>query len=346
MIESVAIDLSGQASSKVKTPNLSLATWADWETVYDNALERHFFLSPHWGRVVEATYRIKPRVFRFQFPTQEVVLPCFVTRRLRGVFHGARSMAPFQYGGLLSNRPLDPELTEGVASRLQREWLLHTLYVSSSPLSKIIGWDKYQVGEFTTQVLDLSGGYPQIWKHSIDSKQRNKIRKAQRSGIEVRKDHSRKAMESSFNLYLMTCDRLGLGVTDQVPWIFFEKLILTREKSVDLWLASKDGHDIASIIVANNGRDTAHYLINASDAKYWKYSANSLLLAMAIEDACERGFGRFDFMPSNRIPSLEHYKQSFGSISTPVASYRLKGRLPALKGRWITTYRRFVSSPA
>lgn len=346
MIESRAIDESGQASPRLKIPNLSLATWADWEFAYDNAIERHFFLSPHWGRVVEATYQIKPRIFRFQFPTQDVVLPCFVTRRVRGVFHGARSMAPYQYGGLLCDRPLDSELTEGVAMGLRREWLLHTLYVSSSPLRNIIGWDKYQVGAFSTQVLDLSGGYPQVWKHRIDSAQRNKIRKAQRSGINVRKDSSREALESLFNLYLMTCDRLGVAVTNQVPRIFFEKLILTREKSIDLWLASKDGHDIASVIVANNDRDAAHYLLNASDARYWKYSPNSLLLAVAIEEACERGFCRFDFMPSNRIPSLERYKKSFGAIRTPVASYMLKGLLPSMKDSWITTYKRFVNSPA
>lgn len=315
---------------------------AAWERAYETAIERNFFVSPHWGRAVAAGYGIKPRVMLFKFPEQQVLLPCFVNRKMHGILQGMRSMAPHHYGGFLSDRPLNPSLVESIAQQLSRQWLLHTMVVAASPRGAIAGWERYQANTFASHVLDLSEGYAPIWGRAFDDKQRNSIRKACRSGLNVRKDNSAQGVASFYRLYLMSSERWELKNPE--PRGFFEALLDQSESSATLWLASKGSQDIAGIIIVNNGRDTAYYLAGASDADYWKYCPNNLLLSLSIEEACLRGFTQFDFLPSGRIPSVEKFKESFGAVQVQVAEYWLKGQLPALKWHLVEMCRRMSMS--
>ncbi|MBC7262134.1 MAG: GNAT family N-acetyltransferase [Chloroflexi bacterium] len=238
---------------------------------------------------------------------------------------------PYHYGGLLSDKPLTPTVSQGLARRLSKEWLLHTIIVSASPRGGIVGWENYQTAMFTSHALDLSGVYGAVWQRAFDDKQHNSIRKARRSGASVRKNKPVQAVASFYRLYSIASGRWKNPHLE--PEVFFARLLSTDEPSVSLWLAAKHGLDIAGIIVANNAKDTADYVAGASDANYWKYCPNNLLLSFAIEDACVRGFTEFDFLPSGGICSVERFKESFGAARVQVPEYWLRGRLPSLKSR-------------
>lgn len=320
---------------------LRTATWDEWDAAYASATERHFFLSPHWGRAVAATYGLRPYIFALAFPAQEVLLPSFLTRRVRGVFLGLRSMPPYHYGGLLSRKPLSREQSCALGRRLSELWRLHTLYVSSSPRGPIPGWEDYQATTFTTHILDLSGGFEGVWRRAFGSEQRNRLRKAERSSLVIRKDNSPAAVERFFHLYKLSCQRWKLSKPE--PRQFFTTLLHPSSQPVNLWLASKDGQDIAGIVVADNNLDTAYYLAGASDANYWSYCPNNLLFCRAIEDACSRGFKQFDFLPSGRLPKVAAFKESFGARPVSVPEYRMNGRLPHMKARGLRVWSEHLS---
>lgn len=322
------------------TPRVSLATWADWQTAYDTAIDRHFFLSPLWARSMSNAFKMTPHAFLFQFPTQDVVLPCLATGRLRGLFFRLAGMPLEAYGGLLSNKPLDANLMEGIADSLGRDWMLHTLYMTLLHSAVTANWGGHKIGTYTAEVLDLSGGYQEVWKHKFDKKQRESIRRAQRSGLELRKARSPEDLDSFYRLYSMTQNRLGSKSAK--PKVLLERLLSGPEIMVELWMARKEDRDVAGIVVVNNGKDIVHAWLNGSNKDYWKYCPNNLLYAMAIEEACRRGFGKFDFMTSGQIKSLEHFKESFGAVPAPVTKYMLQGRLPVLKYRLNSTWHRLT----
>jgi CelD/BcsL family acetyltransferase involved in cellulose biosynthesis len=329
---SAALNACDQSTPVMELPKLSIATAEMWDRAYETAVERNFFQSPHWGQVVSEAFGFFPATMAFEFSFGRVVLPCFIHRRLRGCFRGLLSMPPYHYGGLLSAQALTADMTKAIAKRLRFEWLVHTLIVSSTPGNEIVGWEEYQQNIAWSQVLDLRGGFEAVWKHRFDAKQRNSVRKGNRAGLTVRKDGSPNAIAAYYDLYLMSCRRWNQQSPES--HIYFESLIEQGAPMVELWLASKEGHDIAGIIIANNGQDTAYYLSNASDAHYWEYSPNNVLLALAIEEACNRGFAQFDFLPSGRIRSVEQFKESFGVTRTLIPQYWIKGRLPSLKQRF------------
>lgn len=320
------------------TPRVSLATWADWQNAYDTAIERHFFLSPLWARSISNTFKMTPHAFLFQFPTQDVVLPCLVTGRLRGLLYRLAGMPLEAYGGLLSNTPIDANLMQGIADSLGRDWTLHTLYMTMLQSASIADWGGHQIGTYAAEVLDLSGGYAEVWKHKFDKKQRESIRRAQRSGLELRKARSPEDLDSFYGLYSISQNRLGSK--SQKPKVLLERLLSGPEIMAELWMARKGVQDIAGIVVVNNGNDLVHAWLNGSNKDYWKYCPNNLLYAMAIEEACERGFGRFDFMTSGQIKSLEQFKESFGAVPEQVTKFRFRGRIPLLKYRLNSTWQR------
>ena len=82
--------------------------WEEWQAAYDSAVSRHFFISPHWGQVVQATYGLEPDLMLFRFLSHEILLLSFVESRLRSEQLGLQSMSLCHYGGVFSDHPFNP----------------------------------------------------------------------------------------------------------------------------------------------------------------------------------------------------------------------------------------------
>jgi hypothetical protein len=314
--------------------------WERWQRAYQKARERNFFISPHWGRVLFQAYHKPPVLYRFKFMEGEVMIPCFVDRRIRGIFHGLLSMPLWHYGGVLSEFPLTEKMETRIAERISREWRLHTLAISFPPGKKIAGWTPYESGTFSTHLLDISKGMTYLWDEVFDNKQRNSIRKAQRLGMEARIDKSLAAVETFYELYSKSNSRWQRSPYEPIQ--FFKELILPENSDVDLWMArNHEGTDVAAVIIANNGIDTAYYLYGASDESSWNECPNNLLLYESIARACKKGHRTFDFLPSGRISSVEKFKESFGARPVFATQYWLKGFMPSLKRSLKNKYARF-----
>ena len=282
------------------------------------------------------TYGYEIKVFVFNLSGKTIVLPTLVTRHLRRFFLGMDSLPSYHYGGFLCQEPLSDDELMYMAYRINRLWSLHTLRISDDTERSLSALSAFEATRFTTQILNLSNGFTYIEKHNFDNKQRNSIRKAIRSGVSVEIDNSISSIDNFYNLYLQSCKRWGLS--NHEPKNFFTKLISPNSPAVQLWSAILDGQIIACMIIANNDSDTLYYLYGASDDKKMCYCPNNLLLASVIDLACQKGYQKFDLLPSGRIPGVERFKASFGADKVSVPEYWLSGRFPRIKKTMLSKF--------
>jgi hypothetical protein len=197
---------------------------------------------------------------------------------------------------------------------------------------------QFQVEEHGSHVLDLGGGFSQIWQRSFRGTARTAIRKAERSGLDVEVDRSGQLLPVFWDLYEKSIQRWSAAQ--------HEPLWLTRWRTVratppgmlatvarqfganfGIWVARSAGVPVAAIIVLRSG----------AYAKYWRGAmdkelatqvrANEFLHRLAIEEACRDGYRFYDMGPSRPGSPLADFKEKLGA--TQLLCYTLHAeRLP------------------
>lgn len=153
-----------------------------------------------------------------------------------------------------------------------------------------------------------------VWE-SIGSKNRNMIRKAQRSGTEVVEDNSPRAYEEFVELYYHTMDRNAAADFYYFPRSYFTALAELLADRASLFLARLEGRTIAGAIILHSG-GLFHYHLAASLTEYLKLAPNNLVLYTAAETAKMTGGQYFHLGGGYRgEDSLFSFKSSFSSLT-------------------------------
>lgn len=141
---------------------------------------------PRWLRTIEASYRLSP--FHLLARTGGRLcgfLPLYAMRTIRGERVGVSS--PFSnYGGPLAEDEITQRrLLEAAAETAARERWSYLELKHRHSAAQAGDWS--QVDHFCSPVLDLrSLDEEEIWTKKIRGKTRNQVRKAQKSGLELR----------------------------------------------------------------------------------------------------------------------------------------------------------------
>jgi Acetyltransferase (GNAT) domain len=173
-------------------------------------------------------------------------------------------------------------------------------------------------------VLDLAGGWDQVWQHRFRSTARTAVRKAERGGLAVEVDRSGALLPVFHDLYEKSIQRWAANQREPL-WLSRWRTMratppsmlaaVARQFGTDcgIWVARKDGVPVAAIIVLKSG----------AYAKYWRGAmdrelanparANDLLHRLAIEDACEQGYGWYDMGYSRPGSPLAGFKEKLGA---------------------------------
>jgi len=157
--------------------------------------------------------------------------------------------------------------------------------------------------------------------------QRN-IRKAERSGVVVRRATTAEELTGTFyRLHLGTRRRLGVPVQ---PRRFFVRL---WERMLEpglgfVLIAEADGAAVAAALFLAYG-DTVVYKYGASDAGSWGLRPNHAIFWDAIRWSCEAGYRWFDWGRSDLgDESLRRFKSHWGSEELPLAYTTLADEPP------------------
>lgn len=160
----------------------------------------------------------------------------------------------------------------------------------------------------TTVWLDLTKGIEKIWSEDIKSKNRNMIRKAEKSGlsVEVGKD-----LDNFKKIYNLTMEKV-----DADKYYYFNNNYYENIKENNDYMllnVKKDNVVIASAIFMKYG-EYMHYHLAGSVKEYLKYAPNNILLWEAIKYSCLNGYKKFHFgggITNDPEDSLFKFKSSF-----------------------------------
>lgn len=159
----------------------------------------------------------------------------------------------------------------------------------------------------TTISLNLNKQIEEIWSNDISSKNRNMIRKAEKSGLKVEFE---KDLQSFKMLYEKTMNK----VQASDYYYFNEDYYMALDKMDNTYISIKlDDIIIASAIFLKCG-DYFHYHLAGSLREYLKFSPNNLLLWSAIKYANENGFKKMHFgggLTNSLDDNLFKFKKSF-----------------------------------
>jgi lipid II:glycine glycyltransferase (peptidoglycan interpeptide bridge formation enzyme) len=188
-----------------------------------------------------------------------------------------------------------------------------------------------------THVLDLDGGADALWS-GYSSNVRRSIRRAQSSGLQVRRDPTGALWPVFDRLYRQSVQRwaqtagrsrtvAGLHSRLSEPASRLRRVSAGLGPGCVVWAAFVDGEPAAAIVVLSS-RTHALYWRGAMDRELaGRTHANALLHHLAITDALHRGQRHYSFGPSDEGSDLAVYKAKFGATPIRSAAYHLE-RLP------------------
>jgi len=169
----------------------------------------------------------------------------------------------------------------------------------------------------TVQVVPLDADYDEVHGRFHRSA-RNKIRKAVKSGVAVRRAEG----EEDFLAYhrvLEECSR-EWNVKPRPGVEFFSALSGIDARSVQMWLAVHDGD-----VIAGDLNFVSHGVImnwgNVSTDAAKSLAPNNLLHARAIEQGIADGHRFYDLGSSAGIEGVRAFKASFGTEDVPIARF-------------------------
>lgn len=139
-----------------------------------------------------------------------------------------------------------------------------------------------------------------------------RVKKAFRSGLEVREGASLDDMRSFYSLHLMTRKRLGAPVQ---PFSFFRCLWneMRAEGLISVLLVYRGRAAVAGVVLLRHGARMT-YKFGASDERCSSLGANQLAMWSAIRKASHEGIREFDFGRSLAAKgSLGAYKARYGA---------------------------------
>lgn len=160
----------------------------------------------------------------------------------------------------------------------------------------------------STVYLDLTKGIDRIWNEDIKSKNRNVIRKAEKSGINIRISNN---FDIFVSIYNETMHKVHAGDYYYFNDKYYENI---KDNSHFILLeAVRESRVIATAIFIGYGK-YFHYHLAGSVKDELKYSPNNLLIWEAIKFAADKGYKMMHFgggLTDSLDDNLFKFKSSF-----------------------------------
>lgn len=156
--------------------------------------------------------------------------------------------------------------------------------------------------------IDLTKSENEIWEKDISSKNRNMIRKAEKSGLKV---YISKDYHIFKSIYDKTMDKVKAGGFYYFNEAYYEKF--KEYPNFTLLSVLNENNVIAAGVFMNYG-EYFHYHLSGSVEEYLKYAPNNLMLWEAIKNGKEKGAKLFNLgggLSNDEEDSLFKFKSSF-----------------------------------
>lgn len=245
-------------------------------------------------------------------------------RRRRGPFALIESMPHGTYGGpvLAADAPTTAvaELA-GACERLASGALTLSFSLVDCENRLAAVFNSADIAAEEAMVLVLDGGYEEI-RSRFRPSVRNKIRKAEKMGVEVR----RAEIPEDFEAYHAMLSAMHREWGTRLPFgrAFFAALAEVQGDSVQMWLALHEGRIVAGDLNFAHG-ETVFNWSNVSRLEGRRLGTNNLLHVHGMRHAVESGRIRtYNMGSSAGLPGVAAFKEAFGAVRTPYRRLRLE----------------------
>lgn len=311
-----------------------------WEKIVRGSEGAYFFHTPMWANILEHIYGYKTATCLYEIDGVEILVP-MMKLKWRG-FYNYVSM-PMGYGGIFSMSEISPYMIELIFNHIKqrlsgRSLVFWILFHPFSDISIPININPYIISVESdlhyTHILPLRDEFENIWKYKFTHSARNRIKKAEKSGVEVFLGTKASDYESYYKIYL---DSVNRWKSDHYyPLNFFMELLKYRD-NVKLWLASLKDDIIGGLIAFEYGNNIIGFA-QASLSNFWNYAPNNLLFKYVIEYANQKGFKYFDFGRSGNLLGVRRFKETFGAELVKLRKYVIFSRLGRLGNIFLRKY--------
>ncbi|MEE2031636.1 GNAT family N-acetyltransferase [Rhodococcus chondri] len=181
-----------------------------------------------------------------------------------------------------------------------------------------------------TYILDLDGGFEEVWKKRFGSKARSGIRNAQRkseaAGLVIECGSSPQLVHDFYDVYLRWLDRRAYerhtpravarwAGCRREPFRRFETVARVFGDRSRIWVAYLDGVPVAAAYAVYHGAIGMGWRAFSDRALAGTLRTHELLQVRAVEHACLLGCRYFDMGPTGGVAGLEHVKRRFGGVA-------------------------------
>ena len=256
-----------------------------------------------------------------------VMLMPFLQRKI-GVFFDLET--PYGYGGPIFNQNYETLIMDALKVMFYyfKEHCyiagfirFHPLLANANKCKEIIPI----IDDRQTIAIDLSLSEDDLWQMEINTKNRNTIRKAQKTGLTFEVDQHFNNLKNFITLYNQTMQRLSAEDFYYFSEKYYRDFVLCLSDKSFLGVIKYDDKIIAAAIFMYS-KYYGHYHLSGSNKDYKNLCPNNLLLFEAAKELKRKGVRRFhlgggsDSDPKNSLFEFksrfgrEHYQFSIGKI--------------------------------
>lgn len=298
--------------------------------------------TPAWLECLCALGRHRDASRLYTFPDgQQLVLPVVRRRGLPGHLAMQASLPhAWGMGGVVARRDLRPQDLRAVFDDLAHSPSLSVSVVPNPRQGEL--WRAAQPEGAVriprrAHVLDLGGGFDRVWQERFASGTRNKVRKAERSGLVVESDTSGRLVGVFYELFRRSIDRWAeqqreprwlahRRAEQRDPLAKLEHIARFMGSACRVWVAWQGDRPAAANLVMYGAN--ADYMMGAMDKELAATThASTLLQKHAIEEACRLGCRYYHMGESGESVGIGQFKERLGARAYPYHEYRLE-RLP------------------
>ena len=229
------------------------------------------------------------------------VFPCFL--RESDKYGNVLNSLPFygSTGSIISDNEMVKEKLLSAYYQLSKDFHCVASTIITSPFEKENAWYKKNtspqfVDERIGQITFLPGGdgneSERLWR-AIDTKTRNIIKKAQKSGVVVEIDNSIEGMDFLYRNHVDGMNKIG-GLAKKKKFFELIPQYFIQGMEYNIYIAKLDEKKIAAcLLLYFNG--TVEYFVPVTQEGYRSYQPLSLIIFEAMKEAMIKGFKRWNW---------------------------------------------------
>ena len=285
-----------------------------WSILIEQLDQTNLAQAPQWHTAIQQAYHHTPLYLQAEDAAgQQAILPAFLIRS--HLFGTVVTSMPFlDTGGPCSS---SPALSRALLTHLIDEATHRGAGLVELRCTVQLDLPVAATGDKVNLFLPLPNDPGRLWSQ-LDTKVRNQVRKAERSGLAVEFGQS-EGLDDFYETFARNMRDLGSPVHARR---FFQAILDAFGDQARIALVRKGEQAIGGLI-ALAFKDSLIVPWASSLRQYLSLCPNMLLYWEMLRSACVEGFQRFDFGRSSRNSGTYRFKRQWGAVEEPLFWYTI-----------------------